>query len=246
MSLRFHEIAEGHHRILNPTTHEKLMLVGELCHLDKGTHVLDLACGKAEMLCQWAKHWDITGTGVDISTVFIDSAKKRALELGVEESITVIEADAANYITGATQFDIVSCIGAAWIGGSMVGTLNMLKTALKPDGLILVGEPFWLSSPPYEIYAAMGVGEDEFTSLVGTLDRIEEAGLELIEMVAADTNSWDRYVTAQWATVDRWLRENPADPEAENIRAWNTKNRRIYLEYQRQYWGWAIFVARVK
>lgn len=52
MSLRIHEIAEQNHRILNPLTHEKLMLIGEICQLDSSSTVLDLCCGKGEMLCQ--------------------------------------------------------------------------------------------------------------------------------------------------------------------------------------------------
>jgi cyclopropane fatty-acyl-phospholipid synthase-like methyltransferase len=55
MSLRFHEIAEQNHRILNPFTEEKLMLLGEICELEPGMRQLDLACGKGEMLSRWAK-----------------------------------------------------------------------------------------------------------------------------------------------------------------------------------------------
>ena len=40
MTLRFHEIAEGDHRILNPFTDEKLALVGEICALDGDTRQL--------------------------------------------------------------------------------------------------------------------------------------------------------------------------------------------------------------
>ena len=36
MSLRYHEIAEGNHRILNPFTEEKLMLLGQICRLRSG------------------------------------------------------------------------------------------------------------------------------------------------------------------------------------------------------------------
>ena len=54
-------------------------------------------------------------------------------------------------------------------------------------------------------------GKDEYTSLPGTLDRIESAGLELVEMVLADGNSWDRYVASQWWALDEWLRANPTD-----------------------------------
>jgi hypothetical protein len=50
-SLRQHEIAEAGHRILNPFTEEKLMLLGEVCRAGSGTRILDLCCGKGEL--QW-------------------------------------------------------------------------------------------------------------------------------------------------------------------------------------------------
>ena len=51
MSLRQHEIAEANHRILNPFTDEKLMTLGTICGLQPGQRMLDLACGKGELLC---------------------------------------------------------------------------------------------------------------------------------------------------------------------------------------------------
>ena len=45
--------------------------------------MLDLACGSGELLCTWARDHGVTGTGVDISTVFLDAARVRAAELGV-------------------------------------------------------------------------------------------------------------------------------------------------------------------
>src|SRR4051794_22895439 len=40
--LEQHEIAEANHRILNPFTEEKLMLLGEICRLEPGQQQLDL------------------------------------------------------------------------------------------------------------------------------------------------------------------------------------------------------------
>ena len=76
MSLRLHEIAETYHRILNPFTEEQLMLLGEICRLNPSNKQLDLACGKGEMLCRWTEKYGIHGTGVDISSVFLECAKK--------------------------------------------------------------------------------------------------------------------------------------------------------------------------
>jgi SAM-dependent methyltransferase len=249
VSLRFHEISEANHRILNPYTHEKLMLLGEVCRLRAGMRQLDLACGKAEMLCQWAKQWGIHGVGVDISPVFLAAARERAAELGVDEQITLIEADAGKYPAEAAndpvRFDLVSCIGATWIGGGLVGTLQLMRAVAKQDGLILAGEPYWIDPPPDAALEALGMGKDDFTSLVGTLDRFESAGLELVEMVLANQDSWDRYEAQQWWAVDEWRRAHPDDPELPALAETSARWRRTYLEYGRRYLGWGVFVLRM-
>lgn len=246
MSLKLHEISETNHRILNPFTQDQLMLLGEICQLTPDTNQLDLCCGKAEMLCQWAKRWGIQGTGVDISRVFLDAARQRIVEFGVEDKITLIEEDAGEYTAAPESYDIVSCIGATWIGDGLVGTLKLMQPALKPGGLLLVGEPYWIMPPPEDAYEKLGVAETEFTSLVGTLDRIESVGMELVEMVLADKAGWDRYVASQWMTVDNWLRDHPDDEDADALRAWNANWKRAHLEFQREYFGWGVFVLRIK
>ncbi len=245
MSLRFHEIAEACNSILNPFTHEKLRLLGELCQLDRRTTQLDLACGKGEMLCQWAKLHQVTGVGVDISTVFLEAARARSLQLGVTDRVTFVQGEAAQHLRDCTdRFDVVSCIGATWIGGGLAGTLELMKPTLRsPSSLLLVGEPFWLEPPPEEAYVPLSGSRDAFTSLEGTLERFEAAGLELVEMVLADHDSWDRYVAPQWKTISDWLRENPDDPDASRLRDWNSTNRIQYLTYGRRYLGWGVFVA---
>lgn len=97
MSLRLHEIAEAEHRILNPYTDEKLRLLGEICRLQAGQRQLDLACGKGEMLSQWAAQYGITGVVVDLSEVFLAAAHARAQELGVSDRISFHQGGASAY-----------------------------------------------------------------------------------------------------------------------------------------------------
>ncbi|GGT04283.1 hypothetical protein GCM10010156_72660 [Planobispora rosea] len=244
MSLRFHEIAEGGHRILNPFTDEKLELLGEVARLRHGTRLLDLCCGKGEMLCRWALEHGIEGVGVDISQVFLDAAHERAVELGVAGRVRFEQGDAGAYPAEPGSFDVVSCLGATWIGGGVEGTVKLMLPALKEDGILLVGEPYWISEPPAGAYEAFGFGPADFTSLAGTFDRFEAAGTEVLEMVLADPGSWDRYVASQWWTLSDWLRANPGDPEVEEMRAFLERCRRSHVEYGRQYLGWGVFVLR--
>ncbi|MFI6485471.1 SAM-dependent methyltransferase [Nonomuraea sp. NPDC050663] len=240
MSLRFHEIAEAGHRILNPFTEEKLRLLGEICRIAPGTRQLDLACGKGELLSTWAMAYGLRGVGVDISRVFLEAAGKRAVELGVEDEVSYVYGDASAYEAEEDSFDIVSCIGATWIGGGLTGTLELIRKPLKQSGLALVGEPYWISPPP------KGKGEEfsEFASLAVTADRFEAAGFELVEMVLADQDSWDRYVASQWMTLSDWIRDNPDDEEIEQVKEFLANSRRPYLEWQREHLGWGVFVAR--
>ncbi|WP_243708431.1 class I SAM-dependent methyltransferase [Actinomadura sp. GC306] len=241
--LRLHEIAEADHRILNPFTEEKLLLLGEVSRVGPGTRILDLACGKGEMLCRWAAAFGATGHGVDLSEVFLAAAHERATELDVAGKVTFEHGDAGRY-RAPGPFDMVACLGATWIGGGLAGTIELMRSAAAPDGLLLIGEPYWIDEPPEAAHAALGFAPDAFASLDGTLDRFEAAGLELVEMVLADPDSWDRYVASQWWTIHEWLKADPAHPDAPAMREFADTSRRSYLAYNRRYLGWGVFVLR--
>ena len=242
MALRHHEIAEANHRILNPYTEEKLRLLGEVCRLNADQRLLDLCCGKGEMLCTWSRDHGISGVGVDISEVFLAATRERAAELGVTDRVRFVHADASTYRDDSVPYDLVSCIGATWIGGGLSGTIDLMRLLVRAGGLMLIGEPYWIVEPTSDAEDALGHG---FTTLAGTLDRFVERNVELVEMVLADGDSWDRYVAAQWWTVSEWLQDHPEDPEYAAMREFLDLGRRSYMEYSRQQLGWGIFVLRV-
>lgn len=246
MSLRQHEIAEANHRILNPFTLGKLLLLAEVARVRPGQRHLDLCCGKGELLSQWASRYGTAGVGVDISEVFLAAARVRAAELGVADRVRFVHGDAARFVAGPLpgpdRYDLVSCVGATWIGNGLVGTIGLMRPAVADGGLLLVGEPYWIDPPPDEAYAALGMDPDDFVSLAGTLDRFTAAGVELVEMVLADPDDWDRYVASQWWTVTEWLRANPSD--SDGMRGFRDDARRSHLAYGRRYLGWGVFVLR--
>ena len=138
---RYHQISEVSHRILNPLATSQLTLLSEICELHSGQHQLDLASGKGEMLCQYAHRFGIRGTGIDVFAPYIDASSARAGELGVGHLVQFIHSDASTYEFEPDSFDVVSCIGATWIGGGLVGTLELMRRPLRGRGWLLVGEP---------------------------------------------------------------------------------------------------------
>jgi len=237
MSVRQHEIAEANHRILNPFTHDKLMLLGEVARVGPATRILDIACGKGELLCQWASAYGSSGHGVDLSEVFLDAARDRADELCVADRVRYTHSAGADFVTDE-RFDLVACLGAMWFGGSLEASAAMMRQWAAPDAVLLIGEPFWNEEPPAAAVAAY----EGFTSLPELADRLQSTGLELVEMVLADGDSWDRYAASQWWTVRNWLAAHPDDEQAPAMRDYLATGRRQHLEFVRRYLGWGVFV----
>jgi SAM-dependent methyltransferase len=251
MNMRFIAIAEAGLRIQNPFSEEKLMFLGDLCrqlgYLQPGTQLLDLACGHGEMLSRWAQRYGILGTGVDINPAFIATARQRAEELGVAAQVEFVQGDAAQHSQAFHIYDIVSCLGASEIGGGIVGTIRLMRQALKddPEGLLLVGEPFWNREPNDRAAEAMGIQPDDFATLPALYDRFDTAGVQLLNMVLTDEEGWDRYQTYHWVRIHRWLQDNPDDPDATQFRLDIEDWKRSYLAY-RGHFGWGVFLLQVK
>ena len=136
---RIFNITESAHRIHNPLTPEKLATLGAALRLESGGRVLDLGSGSGEMLCTWARDHGITGIGIDMSQLFTEQARLRAVELGVADQVKFIHGDAAGYVSDE-KAGVAACLGATWIAGGVVGTIELLAQSLRPGGIILIGE----------------------------------------------------------------------------------------------------------
>jgi SAM-dependent methyltransferase len=122
---RIFNITESAHRIHNPITSEKLATLGAALRLESGARVLDLGSGSGEMLCTWARDHGVIGTGIDMSPLFTAQAKLRAVELGVADQVTFIHGNAAGYVSDE-KASVAACVGASWIAGGVVGTVELL------------------------------------------------------------------------------------------------------------------------
>ncbi|RRR96879.1 SAM-dependent methyltransferase [Glycomyces terrestris] len=235
-------IRESSHRLINPFTAEKMAALGRAIRPAPGTAMLDLACGKGEMLSTWARDHGTTGTGVDISTVFIAAARERAAELGVAGRVRFVHGDAAGHVADE-PVGIASCIGATWIGGGAAGTVELLRRSLAPGGMMLVGEPYWRLDPPDQATVEgcyMSSKEDLF-ALPELLEHFQGLGCDVVEMVLADQDSWDRYSAAQWLNLRQWLDANPEDELYAELRAELDTAPVKHARYQREYLGWGVF-----
>lgn len=108
---------------------------------------------------------------------------------------------------------------------------------------MLIGEPYWRQLPATEeIAKACGASAvADFLTLPELVSAFDELGYDVVEMVLADQEGWDRYEAARWLTMRRWLEANPDDDFAEEVSALLTVSPKRHVMFTREYLGWGVF-----
>ena len=245
MSLRHHEIAEANHRILNPFTEPKLRLLGEVSGVVAGTRVLDLACGKGEMLCRWAEWFGSggarrrpqprvpgrgrrTGRGArrrrsrDVRPGRRRDLRARAGRLRHRARASARRGSAAasparSSCCGRPSGAAGACSSASRTGSSRRRTRRSRRSGSRPTSSC----PSRARSTGSRRRARSSSRWSSPTATAGTATRRPSGG-----------------------TIAAWLAANPADPDHDAMRAFLDDGRRTYLRWGRRYLGWGVFVTR--
>jgi SAM-dependent methyltransferase len=234
----YYAVAERDHEIQNPTSAEKITLLGRYLRLGPDTRVLDLACGKAGPAALLASTYGCRVLGIERSHEFVEAARQHVAEVGVGHLVEIVEADAHAFPLEAEAWDAILCLGASFVWDDFAGTLAALTPGVRSGGHVVVGEPYWRQWP-----LPRGIDDQGFVSLHETAQRLDAAGLVLIALIASSEDDWDRYESLHWRALEEWLGEHPNDPDAHEIRERHERARDNYLSYERELLGWAIFAG---
>jgi SAM-dependent methyltransferase len=237
---RYFVVAEAQHTLQNPTSEEKLVLLGHRLGLTPESRVLDIASGRGGPALVLAREFGCAIHGVEISPDFHAVAVARAAAAGLSDLLTFDRADAADLEHAAEAYDAALCLGASFVYGSLADTVDALAPAVRSGGHVVVGEPYWRRLPLPNDYEDR---RDPWTTLAGTVTIFETSDLPVVSVIASSEDDWDRYETLHWQAVERWLAECPGDPDAPEIRMRHERAKRVYLRHGRDLLGWAIFVG---
>jgi len=231
-------ISERYMDLINPTSAEKILKVGKLLGLKSNDRVIDFGCGYGETLALWAGQFGISGIGIDIRPHACERAQQRIIELGVSERIQIVCSNAKEYRFEPYSFDAATCIGATFIWDGFGPTLHALRSAIRANGKVAVGEAFWLHDSIPAAYARAENLQTEFE----LLQAARQEGYDLEYIVRASHDDWDNYESGNWYGLLRWLEENPQHLERQEVIHHLRSSQEEYLRYARQNFGWAIWV----
>lgn len=237
---RYFVVAEARHELQNPTSEEKLVLLGERLGLLPGVRVLDVASGRGGPALLLARRFECSIEGIELSPEFHAVAVERAAERGLSHLVSFRLGDASQAELPKGGYDAALCLGASFVYDGLAPTIAALAAAVRPGGHVVVGEPYWRRLALPDDYEDR---DDPWTTLEGTVRVFEESGLPVVSVIASSEDDWDRYETLHWLAVEEWLAANATDPDADEIRQRHLRWKQVYLRYGRDYCGWAIFVA---
>jgi SAM-dependent methyltransferase len=233
-----YNIAEPYMEIVNPFNREKLVSIGKYAGMKKDDRVIEFGSGFAEVLVIWAEEFGISGEGIEIREYAHDRGMKKIEERGLSDRIKLIFMDGSKYEFEKEAFDYAACVGASFVFGDYQKTITAMKTAIKPGGKLIIGEPYLLKEPVPKLYEE---GKGVFSEYE-LLKIARDEGYDFEYMVRANSDDWDRYETTNWRGLLKWLEENPNHPDKKEVMEWFHMLQDDYLKYGREYLGWAVYV----
>ncbi|HEY2219194.1 MAG TPA: methyltransferase domain-containing protein [Gaiellaceae bacterium] len=215
--------------IMNPIPAAKLDEVVALLDLPARGRVVDLGCGKGDLLARVAARYDVDAVGIDRDPKLLAEAPP---------GINVIVADIETWNRGRGAFDLVASVGSP-------AQLSSLASLVRPGGLVLYGDGYWRREPSQEYLEALGATRDELEDYAGTIRRAAELALTPLYAVTASVDDFDRYEWSWSLNGERFAAEHPEEPGVGEFLDWIRGGRRRYLELGgRDTLGFGLFLFR--
>ncbi len=176
-SHRLTTLAHRDHLFLSPLSGAKVDQVLSMLELQPGARVLDVGCGKGEMLVRLAERRGAGGAGVDPNADLLADARARATARVPAADLSFHAVPACDFDAAPESFDAALCVGSTEAYGTYRDTLRGLAAVVRPHGRMLVGERFWRRRPHPDYLTALGLGADELLDHPHNVRAGEEAGL---------------------------------------------------------------------
>jgi SAM-dependent methyltransferase len=239
-------IAHGDMPFHNPFAEPAIEALVDLLALGNGDRVLDVGCGRGELLIRIAERTGAGGLGIDASEEQIEVARAQAAARAPGEQLAFELRDAAAMVAAAETFATAACVGSTHALGGLERTLDRLRELVRPGGYLVLGEGYWQREPSDELLDLLGAAPDELTTFAELLAAGDGHGLELVYAATASDQDWRRYEWAYVFNLDRYIRDHPGEEGLDQLRERRDRirARRLLAVREGEKLGFALVVWR--
>lgn len=228
--------------ILHPGGLEITRELAELCHIGRGTIVLDVASGTGESACYLVQNFGCKVTGVDISDQLIKRAMRKAIERGLV--IEFRKGDAHNLPFDDNTFDAVISECTTSLLSKEQAIHEMVRVA-KPGGYVGIHDIYWKEEAPERLKQRLEEIEGERPeTLEGWKNLFRNAGLG--DVITVDRSylipAWEKNIMKETGILVQLA------IFLKTFKRWGFSGFRNILEsmkiFQSQHMGYCIIVGR--
>jgi cyclopropane fatty-acyl-phospholipid synthase-like methyltransferase len=126
-------------------------LVRPLNFQPDSTRVLDLGCGKGAIAITLAHEFGFRVLGVDIFPPFIENARQRARDLGVEGICQFEHGDMRKWATETGNYDIVVLVWTGGVLGDIGKSVRKLRNLVHTGGYMVLSEGYRRGGVPVDL-----------------------------------------------------------------------------------------------
>ena len=216
----------------------------EALALPPEARVLDVGCGRGELLLRIIERYGCSGMGVDSSAMAIDLGRQE-LTRRLPQADCELRCgpfDPAEFAPGS--LDLGCCVGASHAVGSYPRVLEVLCQLVRPGGLILVGEGYWRREPDPDYLDFLQSSPDELLSHQGNIELATDRSLQLLRDYESTSIDWARYEDGYAANLYSFLAANPDDPDADAIRERIDHWRSAFQRWGKDTLGFGLYLFR--
>lgn len=217
----------------------------DILNLTPESTAVDFGCGDGNFVIRLNQTSGATCLGLDISEALIASANSKLDDIP-DTNIQFRQSDAAGASLDEGSFDLAVCMGSshAFCEGEPAyrSALEAMTNLLKPQGMILIGEPYWKKEPDSVYLEFLGDPVGIYNSFEANISVAESFGLVPMYATESTPDEWDHFEWSFRIKAERDLITHPNDDELrkkrDNVREWNA----MYRKYGRFTMGYAHYI----